>query len=75
MKTLQKAFVLAITLLGCLKGVLFAQAADVSSHEDFMNSNGKIYVVVAVIVVIVVALFAYLFYLDRKMTRMEKDQE
>ncbi|QEC74312.1 CcmD family protein [Arachidicoccus ginsenosidivorans] len=59
-----------------MTGVLFAQTtAAGAGSEDFMDSNGKIYVVVAVIVLIVIALFAYLFYLDRKIARMEKEHD
>lgn len=38
---------------------------------DVMRSNGKIYVVVAIIVIVLVGLVAYLFTLDRKITRLE----
>lgn len=64
------------SLLLCMLMALgsFAQdSAQITDGKDFMNSNGKIYVVVAVIVVIVVALFVYLFTLDRKITKLEKD--
>jgi CcmD family protein len=40
-----------------------------------MNSNGKIYVVMAVVVVIVLGLFIYLFNIDRKITRLEKKEK
>lgn len=40
--------------------------------EDFFHSIGKIYVVVAVIVVLFLAICAYLWYLDRKITDLEK---
>lgn len=42
---------------------------------DFMRSNGKIYVVVAVVVTIVAGIFIYLINLDRKIKRLEKDQD
>lgn len=71
MNILRKALALALIL--CMSNALFAQAADQATSEDFMNSNGKIYVVVAVIVVIVIALFAFLLYLDRKIAKMEKE--
>ncbi|QES88205.1 CcmD family protein [Rhizosphaericola mali] len=52
---------------------LFAQAAASASGEktDFMNSNGKIFVVMAVVVVIILGLFIYLFSLDKKLSRLE----
>lgn len=73
MNILRKALALALTF--GMTSALFAQTTGTAASEDFMNSNGKIYVVVAVIVVIVIALFAYLFYLDRKIARMEKEHD
>jgi len=58
---------------------LFSFAQPVTSQQreptDFMRSNGKIYVVVAVVVVIVVGLFVYLVNLDRKITKLEKNSD
>jgi uncharacterized membrane protein len=42
---------------------------------DEMRSNGKIYVVVAVSLTILTGLFIYLFFLDKKMTRFEKNKD
>lgn len=39
-----------------------------------MRSNGKIYVVVAVVVAILLGLFIYLFSLDRKISRIERNK-
>jgi len=75
MQILKKSFLLALILSTGVCSRLFAQGAASSGAEDFMNSNGKIYVVVAVVVLIVIALFAYLFYLDRKIARMEKEHD
>ena len=54
----------------------YAQQMDYSKEEptDFMNSNGKIFVVMAVVVVIVVGLFIYLINLDRKIRKIEKGE-
>jgi len=41
---------------------------------DFMNSNGKIFVVVAVVVIILIGLFIYLINLDRKIKKLEKGE-
>jgi CcmD family protein len=41
---------------------------------DTMRSNGKIYVVVTVLAVIFAGIFAYLVYLDRKISRLEKEK-
>ncbi len=40
---------------------------------DSMRSNGRIYVVVAVALTIMAGLILYVFRLDRKMTRLEKE--
>jgi predicted Na+-dependent transporter len=42
---------------------------------DTMRSNGKIYVVVAVCTTILIGLFIYLFFLDKKMSRFEKNKD
>lgn len=41
---------------------------------DTMRSNGKIYVVVAVILTIFAGIIIYLIRLDRKMSKLEKEQ-
>ena len=60
------AMLLAITVLAAQ-----AQTA-VAEPEDFMHSNGKMYVVVAVVVTILLGLFFYVYSLDRKISKMEK---
>jgi CcmD family protein len=40
-----------------------------------MLENGKIFVVVAVLALILVGIFIYLFTIDRKVTRLEKEVE
>jgi preprotein translocase subunit SecG len=44
------------------------------SADDFMRSNNKIYVVMAVCITILVALILYLIRIDRKVTKLEKLQ-
>ena len=59
----------------CLMMVsVYSQQMDFNKEEptDFMNSNGKIFVVMAVVVIIVIGLFIYLINLDRKIKRLEK---
>ena len=41
---------------------------------DTMRSNGKIYVVVAVCLTILLGLFLYVFAIDRKLSKLEKDR-
>ncbi|MFN0080875.1 MAG: CcmD family protein [Ferruginibacter sp.] len=49
-----------------------AQAKEVEM-ADTMRSNGKIYIVVAVCLTILVGLFLYIFSLDRKLSKAEKE--
>ncbi len=44
-------------------------------RTDFMRSIGKIYVVVAVILTIFTGIILFLIYLDRKISRLEKQIE
>ena len=46
-------------------------AQDVEMADSF-RSEGKIYVVVAIVLIVLLGLFAYLFLLDKKITRLEK---
>ena len=41
---------------------------------DRMRSEGKIYVVVAVLATILAGLLLYVYSLDRRMTRMEREE-
>ena len=65
--------ILTTLLLTIITLVANAQAAAVSTSQDIMKSNGKIYVVVAVVLVILLGLFAYVWTLDKKITRLEKN--
>jgi len=40
---------------------------------DTMRSNGKIYIVVAVCLTILIGLFLYVWNVDRKIARLEKE--
>ena len=51
----------------------FAQE-NVEMAEE-LRSSGKIYVVVAVIVVIFLGIATYLFYLERRLSKLEKEQK
>lgn len=55
--------------------VTVANAQDTSTvaePNDFMHSNGRIYVVVAVVLTILIGLFIYVYTLDRKITKLEQ---
>ncbi len=52
----------------------FAFAQNKINMADTMRSNGKIYVVIAIILTILAGLIFYLIRLDRKITKIEKNQ-
>lgn len=56
---------------------LFLQALQsailMAEGVDFFRSIGKIYVVVAVLVVIFIGISLFLFYIDRRVTKLEKN--
>ena len=62
-------FILA-WLLCTLPG--FAQQNQ-TAMADLMRSNGRIYVVVAVMITILAGLIFYVIRLDRKISRLEKE--
>jgi len=68
MKNLKKILCFLFLSMTCM--ATYAQAENDSA--DFMRSNGKIYVVVAVVLVVLFGLLLYVFALDRKITRIEK---
>jgi hypothetical protein len=53
--------------------VAFAQ--DTSAAESGMRSNGKIYVVLAVCVTILTGLVLYLITIDKKISKIEKQDQ
>lgn len=64
-------------LLLFLAGIFFvsvATAQDKVEMADLMRSNGKIYVVVAVCLTILIGLILYMFSIDKKISRLEKDK-
>jgi len=73
MKLLRKIILFSLYLFFTTK--IFAQDSLNNTNTDFMNSNGKIYVVMAVVVVIVLGLFIYLFSIDRKISKLEKKEK
>jgi hypothetical protein len=52
-----------------------AFAQDKVEMADVMRDNGKIYTVVAVCLTILFGLIAYAIHLDRKISKMEKQQK
>ncbi len=68
MKKLSNLFIFLFTAL-----FTNAQVATANNSNELMYKDGKIYVVVAVLVVILVGLFFYVWTLDRKISKMEKE--
>ena len=66
---------LALLIALCMMNVfVFAQNMNTKTEDptDFMRSEGKLYVVMAVVVTILLGLFIYLINLDRKIKKLEK---
>lgn len=53
--------------------VVAAQDSQPVEMADVMRSNGKIYIVVAVCLTILIGLFLYVWKVDRKITKFEKE--
>jgi CcmD family protein len=61
-----------ILILALMPILSMAQEVEMA---DTMRSNGKIFVVVGVIAIIFVGLLVYMVMLDRRLTKMEKDEK
>ena len=74
MKTLKKYAASLLALFWVLLGIpaLAQNPADIEM-ADQLRADGKIYVVVAVVTVMLIGIFIFLFLLDRKMSRLEKE--
>lgn len=59
-----------MTILNLIVNLISLQDVEMA---DALRQDGKIYVVVAVISVVLAGLFIYLWSLDRKVTRIEKE--
>ncbi|MDQ0640600.1 K+-transporting ATPase A subunit [Pedobacter sp. W3I1] len=67
---MKKIFFSLILMMTALQ--LFAQDNGVEM-ADSLRSSGKIYVVVICIVIILVGLLAYLFSIDKRLKKIEKE--
>ena len=68
---IKKTFVIVLLLL--INSTMFAQNGTDIAMADEMRSNGKIYVVVAVVLTILFGIIIYLVRLDRKISKIEKN--
>lgn len=63
-----------ILLLVFMIGLATSAMAQAPEMADRMRSEGKIYVVVAIVLTVVLGLLVYLFTVDRKITKLEKEK-
>lgn len=61
-------------LMTVLTGTLLAQGRNVEM-ADALRANGKIYVVVLVVGIIFAGIVVYLIWIDRKLSRLEKEMK
>ena len=64
----------ALLLLTLLYVSAFAQQDQPVEISDAFRSSGKIYVVIATIVIVFTGLAIYLFSIDRRLKKIEKDK-
>jgi hypothetical protein len=79
MKISFNRFSFFVSRLGVLMLMLFSSITSIAQTQqvemaDTMRSNGKIYIVVAVCLTILIGLFVYVFSIDRKISKIEKEQ-
>lgn len=85
MKSIAKQLILILMIIQGLVAVAQASTSGTKQQStvekttaqpvemaDKMRSEGKIYVVVAVILVVLTGLIVYLFTVDRKLSKLEK---
>lgn len=71
MKSLKKIILLLLIAFNAV--LVFAQDNKPVEMADVMRSNGKIYVVVAICLTILIGLFLYVWNVDRKISKLEKE--
>ena len=73
MKKILKSFFLFVLL--CMVNLAYAQtkpAAHQVEMADLMRANGKIYVVVGTLAIVLAGVLGYLFWIDSKISKIEK---
>jgi CcmD family protein len=69
---MKKSVILFLFLLSFV--TTFAQQTHTVEMADAFRSSGKIYVVIATIVIIFIGLAIYLFSIDRRLKKIEKEK-
>ena len=63
-----------LTVIICCFFTVRAQQAQAVEMADAMRSSGKIYVVIGTIVIVFAGLAVYLFSIDRRLKKIEKEK-
>ncbi|WP_300602196.1 CcmD family protein [Niabella sp.] len=66
-KSITRFFIFMLML--ALPGLAMAQPAE----ESLMRSSGRIYVVIAVLLVILLGIFIYMFRVEKKLKKLERE--
>lgn len=76
MMNIKKIFSMLALLLVSLMGLAQDNKPDSYRVEmaDLMRSNGRIYVVVAVVLTILIGLILYIYRIDRKLSKLEREK-
>lgn len=69
---MKKATFLMLLIFAC--STVFAQQAQPVEMADFMYSSGRIYVVISTIVIVFTGLAIYLFSIDRRLKKIEREK-
>jgi hypothetical protein len=72
---MRNRFLHFILALSSLFITVIASAQTLDSNETGMRSNGKIFVVMAVCITILTGLIIYLISIDRKIKKIEKQDQ
>lgn len=75
MSFIKKIFLCFVTLLAGIYTVFAQNINEKPAMADEMRNNGKIYVVVAVVITILIGLFLYVWTIDRKLGKLEKENK
>jgi CcmD family protein len=68
----KKAWILAVLFMLCFTGL---QAQSGVEMADELRGSGKIYVVVASLVVIFAGIIFYLYRIEKRLNKLEKEQK
>ncbi len=76
---INRRFIYFLSTLALVFTSLMAQAQQQNTEtgpvNQMLRSNGKIYVVVSVLVIIFIGIIIYLIRLDRKISKLEHQQQ